>query len=455
MVFDETYYAKDALGLIRFGTEHETVPNANDILLGSVPGTDPTDIFTGDPSFIVHPPLGKWLIGLGEMALGVNPTGWRIAAALASVISIVLLGRIVLRLTGSSLLGTIAAGLLALDGLHLVMGRTALLDVFLMLFVLAAFGALLIDRDRTRARYLAAPPESRPRSVRGWRLAAGVLLGLACGVKWSGLWYAVAFVALTIAWEAGSRRAAGHPRPWRSTLLGDALPAVVTITGVGALVYLATWSGWLLTDSGWNRQWRSPGDPAFLPQPLAALWHYHVQIYHFHVGLHQQHAYQSSPWGWLLQVRPTSFYYDGDGLACGAGRCSAAVMALGNPAIWWAGSAALLHQAYRAVFVRDWRSAAVVIGVLAGWAPWLFFPDRTMFTFYAVVLLPFLVAALTLSLGQLVGTPGTRGRSWRICLVGGYLVTVVGVAWWFYPVWTGQEIPFTSWQLRMVFPSWV
>ncbi len=469
-VFDETYYAKDALGLVRFGTEQATVPDADGILLATAPDVAGADVFTGEPSFVVHPPVGKWLIGLGEMALGVQPVGWRLAAAIASVLSILILGRVVLRLTGRALLGTIAAGLLAFDGLHLTVGRTALLDTFLMLFVLAAFAALLIDRDHTRARYLRLGPPGRAPSLRVWRIAAGVLLGLACGVKWSALWYVAAFGLLTVLWEIASRRRAGDAHPWRSALLTDALPAAIAIVGVGALVYLATWSGWILTADGWGRQWRADAGTGLVPQWLGALWHYHEQIYGFHVGLDQEHPYEASPWGWLLQARPTSFFYDGDGLDCGAGRCSSAVIALGNPVIWWAGSAALLHQAYRAVFVRDWRSSAVVVGVAAGWLPWLLFPDRTVFGFYAVVLAPFLVSALTLSLGAVIGAgdaparvvagtaPGRqlrRSRSWRILAVGGFLLLVVVAAWWFFPVWTGQEIPFTAWQRRMWFPSWI
>jgi dolichyl-phosphate-mannose--protein O-mannosyl transferase len=455
LVFDETYYAKDALSLISFGVERNVVDDANDILLALPPRATGADIFLDTPAFVVHPPLGKWLIGLGELAFGVNPFGWRIVAAVASILSILLLGRIVRRLTGNSLLGTIAAGLLALDGLHLVMGRTALLDGFLMLFVLAAFGALLIDRDHSRALRLRHGPAAASARVRWWRLAAGALLGAACSVKWSGVWYLLAFVGLSVAWDAASRRSAGDPRPWRSALGRDLLPAAATMVAAGALVYLVSWTGWLLSDDGWARQW-DEGMPGFLPQPLRALMHYHASMYRFHVGLTQNHPYQAPGWGWLLQARPTSFYYNGDGTACGADQCSQAVTSLGNPVIWWAAVGALVHQTYRAVFVRDWRSAAVVVGVLAGWVPWLFYPDRTIFGFYAVVLLPFLVAALTLSLGQVLAAGPVAQRRWRVWAVGGYLLLVVAAAWWFLPVWTAQEITRTEWSMRMwLAASWI
>jgi dolichyl-phosphate-mannose-protein mannosyltransferase len=68
--------------------------------------------------------------------------------------------------TRSTLLGCTAGLLMALDGLEFVLSRTGILDIFLMFFVLAAFGAVLIDRDVSRAR-LAAAVAARPATVQG------------------------------------------------------------------------------------------------------------------------------------------------------------------------------------------------------------------------------------------------------------------------------------------------
>ena len=109
-------------------------------------------------------------------------------------LSILMTARITRRMTRSTLLGCIAGLLLSLDGLEFVMSRTALLDIFVMFWVLAAFGCLLIDRDRARARLAEAdadaPPAGRARArtlgVRWWRVLAGVCLGLATASKWNG-----------------------------------------------------------------------------------------------------------------------------------------------------------------------------------------------------------------------------------------------------------------------------
>src|SRR5699024_753987 len=102
--------------------------------------------------------------------------------------------------------------LLAIDGMHLVHSRTSLLDLPLTFFALAGFGALLIDRDRFRerlavetARLQTAARPPAPLGVSGgwrpWRLLAGLLLGMACSVKWSGLYFLAVFGIMTVLWD--------------------------------------------------------------------------------------------------------------------------------------------------------------------------------------------------------------------------------------------------------------
>ncbi|MGZ4437306.1 MAG: phospholipid carrier-dependent glycosyltransferase, partial [Nocardioidaceae bacterium] len=102
-LFDETYYAKDAWSLIHHGYVTGYVDNANDkILAGKVDG-----LFTNSPSMVVHPEVGKWLIGAGEHLFGMNPFGWRFASAVVGSLMVFVMIRIARRLTGSTLLGVV------------------------------------------------------------------------------------------------------------------------------------------------------------------------------------------------------------------------------------------------------------------------------------------------------------------------------------------------------------
>ena len=480
IVFDETYYVKDAFSLLRLGYEQSFVEGANDKILASDGNWRTLDIFGTGPEFVVHPPVGKWTIAIGEYLFGMTPFGWRFTMALVGTLTVLVTVRATRRLTRSTLVGAIAGFLLAIDGMAISMSRTALLDNTLTLWVIVGFACLLLDRDRTRgrlARTVLGHPDDRTALVtlgaglgpwtglRPWRWAAGFALGMACATKWSGVWFLLAFGVMTVVWDVGMRKVVGV-RPAQAWL-GAALEGIlagVAMVGTALVVYLVSWTGWLVTDGGYDRHWAdtNPASPmwAWVPAALRSLLHYHAEMLNFHTHLTSPHAYQSNAWSWLLQTRPTSFYYQSQNLGvqgCAVDKCSAEVLALGNPIVWWAGTFALVHQSWRWFARRDWRSGAAVLAVLAGWLPWLGFQGRTIFTFYTVAFVPFVCIVLALTLGTLLGPSraAARRRTTGAAVVGSLLLLALAASWFFYPVWSAEVIPYTAWQIRMWFPTWV
>ncbi|PSL04634.1 dolichyl-phosphate-mannose-protein mannosyltransferase [Haloactinopolyspora alba] len=466
IIFDETYYAKDALSQLKFGYARSFVEDADErILNGNL------DVFTDEASFVVHPPVGKFLIAQGIRLLGMEPAGWRLATALAGVVTVILVARVGRRMFRSTLLGCVAGLLLAVDGLSITMSRTAVLDGILTMFVVAAFACLLVDRDRMREKFAAfAARASGPLgdgpvfAWRPWRLVAGIALGLACGTKWSGIYAVAVFGLMTVLWEVGARRAAGIRSPVLNTLLRDGPVAFVTMIGPALATYIASWSGWITSDNGWGRQW-AESNPAtglgvLMPDWLRSLWNYHADMWNFHTGLSSEHDYASQAWSWLYLGRPVSFDYQGldaGQSGCEADRCSQAVLALGTPPLWWGACAALVACLWWWFFRRDWRAGAILAGVVATWVPWLFFTDRTIFYFYAVLIAPFLVLAVTFALGKILGEPDAspRRRAFGAAVAGGYVLVVVAIAAWFYPIHVDQVIPYDDWHQRMWFDSWI
>src|SRR5215469_6920057 len=201
VVFDETYYVPDANSILRHGVELNHVKNVNQLLVHGNPNIFQLSRGHLTGEIVAHPPLGKIMMAFGQWTFGLTSFGWRLSAAVVGTLAILMLARIVRRMTRSTLLGCVAGLLLALDGLELVLSRTAILDIFLMFWVLAAFGFLVIDRDRTVARMTAAGDAAAAGSgdvtgpglgIRWFRVAAGLCLGAAVATKWNGLWFLVA-----------------------------------------------------------------------------------------------------------------------------------------------------------------------------------------------------------------------------------------------------------------------
>lgn len=445
IIFDETYYANHARDLLEHGYER----NAE--------GTG--------PGIAAHPPFGKWCIAFGEWLFGYNSFGWRFSAAIAGTLSVLLLIRIARRLFRSTLLGCIAGLLLTLEGLHFTSSRIALLDIFLMLFILIAFGCLVLDREHRRAQLLAQleasgghqPGRRGWRAWPWWRIAAAVSLGLAFSVKWSALWFALALVVLMVVWEIQARRAAGAKRPFME-FLGWETSWLLLFGVIIVLVYLATWVGWFATDGGYDRNWAADnnGSVWYLPDALVNLWHYQSYIYDFHSDLDASHKYQSSPWSWFMMDRPVLYYadYSGD---CGAENCAATISGISNPLLWWSFIPAALACVWRWLVRRDWRAGTILICALVGFLPWMLYPDRTMFFFYTLPAVPFMMLAVTMMLGMVLGRPDASPE--RRIIGGGVVVAyllIIALAFaYFYPWFAGIDLPYDQWRDRLWVDSWI
>ncbi|MFD5521367.1 dolichyl-phosphate-mannose--protein mannosyltransferase [Streptomyces sp. NPDC127066] len=482
VIFDETYYAKDAWALFHRGYEVNWAKNANDLILqrdGHVP-------VPSDAAYVVHPPVGKYVIGLGEWMFGFNPFGWRFMTALLGTLSVLLLCRIGRRLFRSTFLGCLAGTLMAVDGLHFVMSRTSLLDGVLMFFVLAAFGCLVVDRDKARARLAAALPadengfvrpdahiaETTRLGRRPWRWGAGLMLGLAIGTKWNGLYILAVFCVMAVLWDVASRRVAGARRPHLAVLKHDLGRAFLATVPVAILTYIVSWTGWILSATnghgGYFRNWaatdgRNSNWSWLFPDWWRSLWHYEHEVFEFHTHLTSPHTYQSNPWSWLVLGRPVSYFYESplpgkDGCPSDAGdKCAREVLALGTPLLWWAACFAILYVLWRWAFRRDWRAGAIACAVAAGYLPWFLYQERTIFLFYAVVFVPFLCLAVTMMIGAILGPPGAGERR-RVIGAAGAGVLVLLILWnfiYFWPLYTGTAIPIDQWRSRMWLDTWV
>ena len=211
--------------------------------------------------------------------------------------------------------------MLAIDGLGIVMSRVSLLDVFLAFFILLAFWFVILDRRRHLDR-LAAATVARMRGDdppawgavlwnRPWVIAAGAAAGAASAVKWSGVWVLAAIGLYLVVTDALERRRLGVVF-WPMDAVRQGLVSFILLVPVAFVVYLGSWTGWLLSDGGYDRH-AADANPAtgvfsWVPLALQSLWRYHVTIYNSMTGMTSPHSYASPAWQWALLLRPTSMY---------------------------------------------------------------------------------------------------------------------------------------------------
>lgn len=472
LIFDETYYAKDAWSLLQSGYERTWASDANAMIIaGDLSG------LTDEASFIVHPPVGKWLIAAGQAVFGMTPLGWRIAAVVFGALLVVATVRLAHRVSRSLLIGALAGVLLTFDGLAFAMSRVALLDIFQATFLVAAVAALVADRDHHRHKLADAIEASGRLTLGGafgpllwwrpWRWTAGVLFGLAIATKWNSLFVLAVFGLLSVWWDIGARRLAGAGFLAWTAVLKEGVLAFVSTVGAAFVVYVASWTGWLTTSGGWGRDWgaQHPDHPwvGAFGEAFASLLNYHREIFGFHTGDYireQTHSYDAHPAGWLLMLRPISFDAVNDipvgtSDCVGPEKCVAVVTAMGTPLLWWLAAAALVVALIWWLAARDWRFAVPALGALATYLPWFASADRPVFFFYTITIVPFTVIALAMALGLVLGPAGAPGRRTGAIIVGVATGLVIVNFAYLYPLLVGQTLPYSDWLSRMWLRSWI
>ena len=346
LVFDETYYAKDA----------------HTVLHGYL---GPNPMYSWEPGKEIswpHPEYGKFAIAAGEAAFGNVSFGWRIVPAICGTLLLALvypLGRRFGLAPVWALLGLILA---ASDFLGIVQSRIATLDIFVALWsVLCIYLALRYVQTGHRLR---------------WLFLCGLAGGLALGTKWSGAFPLVAAAAIMLLYRRRSWRL-----PIGSLVLAAlrdlALPAVALVA-LPVAAYFASYTVYFVKGHHSLSQW----------------WQLQHQMWWFNENLHATHTYASKAYTWIFDYRPVWYYYEQ------AHNTVHGIISIGNPLLWWASVPALLGLAVLAAWRRDRELALLPLMVALLYLPWLH-ASRTSFMYYMTPVAPFMALAVAMALREL------------------------------------------------------
>lgn len=361
------------------------------------------------PTEWVHPPTAKLLIAVGIWLFGYRPWAWRLMPALAGIALAPVFYLLARRALATERAAVLATVLLLGDGVYLVQSRIAMTNIFAVLFQVAS--ALFILRAALRPR-LSAPD----------MLAAGVCVGLALSTRWTSLW-AAGYLGLVLL--AVRRLRLIKPRELSLTLLAFvALPVAI---------YVLSYGPWMAQGHALKE----------LPPLQKAIWRYHAD-------LRATHPYFSKWYTWPLLYRLTWYYFKQ------TGETIRGIVAIGNPALWWASVPVTLWALVTGARERDPRRLFSGLGFCALYLPWGISPRTLNYNHYLFEAIPY----ACLSLGALLD------RAWDgrfSALARGYVALTVFLLFFFLPFLIALPVP-ASWYFHDLgggvrpwtwFPKWV
>jgi dolichyl-phosphate-mannose-protein mannosyltransferase len=302
----------------------------------------------------VHPPLAKLIMASSVALFGPVSWAWRLPSTFFGTAVIGLSGILAWVWWKNARIALLTSAILAVDGLVLVMSRLAMNDVFFLTFLLLALIASSVSWESRRWKW--------------WTVLAAVSLGAALASKWTTI-YIVPFIALDtlVRWSQMPNR-----NPTR--LFWIALSFVIGVP----VIYLLSHTQYFL----WGYTW---DDFVMLQKQI---WWYHTQ-------LDATHPYQSSPWQWILDLRPVWFY------SGSTATLSKNIYALANPIFLWTGLLAVLYTVIKIWRDRpiQWSTVRVLFAYGLMWLPWAISP-RIMFFYHYLPALPFLAIILAKAMGD-------------------------------------------------------
>ncbi len=441
LVFDEVYFA-------RFGHNY----------------------LTKTPFFDAHPPLGKYLIAVGIQLGGVNPFGYRWMNALTgSLIPLVVAG-IAYQLSHHRSYALIAGLFAVVDGLLLVESRYALINVYLLMFGLLGQWFFLLGLDTRGGRRWF------------WLTLSGASLGGAISVKWSGLGF---FLGIYLTWALSwvvqrfllRSRPAEQPQ---STLYQPRTPTPpLQLKQLLQFFYLSA-----IAASIYRLQWI----PHLQQNPSPGFWQLHQQMlsYHGRIGSGPEvHPYCSAWYTWPWMLRPVDYFYQtaldrsepvpavGPRLPQNAANVIYDVHAIGNPALWWLSTVAILilvwvlarrievwilHPAAAAPLGQPdsnfrtefWLPLYLVVNYAANFFPWAGV-SRCTFLYHYLPASIYSLLAIAWLVSRWVQSVHPLFRGVGITAI--FLILVAFVFW--LPIYLGLPLSPTGFRLRMWLPSWI
>lgn len=332
-----------------------------------------------------HPPLGKIIIGMSIRIFGDGPLGWRAPSILFGMMTIILFFKIAQNIFRDHLTAFLV-GLLALTNIWIyIQSRIAMLDIFLLFFLLLGIYFYLKSREK--------------KSFVNDILCFGSF-GFATAVKWNAIFI---FFPTIIFYFYENRKVA-------TTLILILFSIVLYY-----LTFIPIYLSWKLNYSIQYIIFELPFEMLRLQKSVIA-----------------DHPYKSKWYTWPLMIRPIWYEYIKDS----TGNYFRGVILLGNPLQMLLGFFAVIYMIFKLLIKKiNYFELYFIFLFLCSWLVWALVPRGLQFFYYFFIPASLYALIIPIWLSEMISVK-------RLNLILGIMVIIsTGFFIYFYPVISGNLTP--------------
>lgn len=372
-----------------------------------------------------HPPIGKLLMTIPIIIFGFSPFNYRLMGNIAGLLIIptmYLLGKEIFKERKWAILSAI---LITFDNFHLAHSRIALVDSFLILFIILS---VLFMKY-----YISIPYKENSKKQFKYLLLSGIFIGLAIATKWNGVYAGIglAIVFFTNLFYKYKNEIISIIKDKKSyKYLFIILNFLITIpfslkylliliseietAKISVILYYMAFAVCLIyffyksifKDKYLLKlsiiciisfilipiiiqilAYRLFPTVANYDGTLLGIIEQNKLMYNYHSKLDATHPFSSKWYEWPIIHKPV-WYYGGETID-GA---TSTITGIGNPIIWWGGLLSLIYTIIKAK-KKDASSIFILTFIISTYVPYIFI-GRIMFLYHYYITLPFIMLSL-------------------------------------------------------------
>jgi dolichyl-phosphate-mannose--protein O-mannosyl transferase len=368
-----------------------------------------------------HPPLGKLLIATGIQCFGDCPLGWRFMSTVFGALTLVGMYILAVSVFGTGSISLWVAWMTLFNHLLYVQARTALLDTFMVAFLvwgLAFFSFAFHAKDPWKDR--GRGPGREP-TTQGNRFGLLALSGLFLGLSLACKWFAIVPILTCLGLAAFDHC---HPSKLRATASWSDL--LVCLGLIPLLTYALSFLPLLI---------RSHQPQFWLTDFVILQWN----SWKLQQQVTAPHTYMSHWIGWPIMLRPIWYAFQTLGLSPNK---VSAVFLIGNPLILWTGIPAIIF-CLGSFFIepkpRQNRQGLFIFTLYCClYLSWAVLPRKVLYFYYYYPAAMILSLALGFFFVQIEKIGFSPRWKWGFAIASGLLF------FYYLPVLSGMPIDMTN-----------